>query len=316
MPFLRAALIKKRKEESAQPSPLEIEQEIILPPIVVVPDVAEPEPEPEAEIEPVIEPKEVQEPEVESESELEHVEEGLQPEVEPITEQEQVLEPETFTEHESQPEVVQVTENEQVPEPEAESEAELEHGEEELQPEPDPEPLPDTTTLPDSILEAIGEAPADPQQQETDSSPEPPQEPEDFKLKYDFTSGERYVDTVSTKTEFDKVLDELAAISKDLLSWQVEKFAMQHTGKFHGDFDKAESDAKKYEAFLGGYITNAAMTLYDNGYRDAAIKQLDQAKSILEARRKLEEETEATRTRVAENDDVVDLTDILGLFGD
>ena len=288
MPFLRAALIKKRKEESAQPSP----PEIILPPIVVVPDVAEPEPEPEAEIEPVIEPKEVQEPEVESESVLEHVEEELQPEVVPITE------------------------HEQVPEPEAESEAELEHVEEELQPEPDPEPLPDTTTLPDSILEAIGEAPADPQQQETDSSPEPPQEPEDFKLKYDFTSGERYVDTVSTKTEFDKVLDELAAISKDLLSWQVEKFAMQHTGKFHGDFDKAESDAKKYEAFLGGYITNAAMTLYDNGYRDAAIKQLDQAKSILEARRKLEEETEATRTRVAENDDVVDLTDILGLFGD
>ena len=309
MPFLRAALIKKRKEESAQPSP----PEIILPPIVVVPDVAEPEPEPEAEIEPVIEPKEVQEPEVESET---FTETEPQPEVVQVAEHKQVPEPETFTEPEPQPEVVPITEHEQVPEPEAESEAELEHVEEELQPEPDPEPLPDTTTLPDSILEAIGEAPADPQQQETDSSPEPPQEPEDFKLKYDFTSGERYVDTVSTKTEFDKVLDELAAISKDLLSWQVEKFAMQHTGKFHGDFDKAESDAKKYEAFLGGYITNAAMTLYDNGYRDAAIKQLDQAKSILEARRKLEEETEATRTRVAENDDVVDLTDILGLFGD
>ncbi len=124
------------------------------------------------------------------------------------------------------------------------------------------------------------------------------------------------MDKVSTKTEFDKMLDELANISKDLLSWQVEKFAKQHTSKFQGDFDKTESDAKKYEAFLGGYITNAAMTLYDNGYRDIAIKQLEQAKSILEARKKLEEETEATRTRIAENDDVVDLTDILGLFGD
>ena len=112
------------------------------------------------------------------------------------------------------------------------------------------------------------------------------------------------------------MLDELADISKDLISWQVEKFARQHTGKYQGDFDKAESDAKKYEAFLGGYITNAAMLLYDNGYRDAAIKQLDQAKSILEARKKLEEETQAIKTRVEEDDDAVDLTDILGLFGD
>ena len=184
-------------------------------------------------------------------------------------------------------------------------------------------PAPDNSGLPEEILEAIGEPTAQESEPAKDSDSGQDSQPDssntDYSgenLKYDFTSGERYVDKVSTKTEFDKMLDELANISKDLLSWQVEKFAKQHTGKFQGDFDKAESDAKKYEAFLGGYITNAAMTLYDNGYRDIAIKQLEQAKSILEARKKLEEETEATRSRVAQNDDVVDLTDILGLFGD
>ena len=131
---------------------------------------------------------------------------------------------------------------------------------------------------------------------------------------YDVTSGERYVDKVSTKTEFDKVLDELTAISKDLLSWQTEKFAKQYTEKFQDE--KTEADARKYEAFLGGYITNAAMTLYDNGYGDIAIKQLDQAKSILEARRKLETETQAIKDRVEEEDALVDLSDILGMFGD
>ncbi len=181
----------------------------------------------------------------------------------------------------------------------------------------------DTSGLPAEIIEAVDEhtapQPDSGQDSQDNSSSTTTTITTDYSgenLKYDFTSGERYVDKVSTKTEFDKMLDELADISKDLLSWQVEKFAKQHTGKFQGDFDKAESDAKKYEAFLGGYITNAAMTLYDNGYRDIAIKQLEQAKSILEARKKLEEETEATRTRVAENDDAVDLTDILGLFGD
>ena len=133
---------------------------------------------------------------------------------------------------------------------------------------------------------------------------------------YDVTSGERYVDKVSTKTEFDKMLDELSDISKDLLSWEVEKFAKKYTGKFQGDFEKSESDARKYEAFLGGYITNAAMILYDNGYKDAAIKKLDQSKSILEARKKLEDETLAIKTRVEEEDASVDLSDILGLFGD
>ena len=139
---------------------------------------------------------------------------------------------------------------------------------------------------------------------------------ENVELKYDFDSNERYVDKVSTKTEFDKMLDELANISKDLLSWEVEKFAKKYTGKFQGEFEKTEADAKKYEAFLGGYITNAAMTLYDNGYRDSAIKQLEQAKNILLARQKLEVETEAIKERVEEENAAVDLSDILGMFGD
>ena len=112
------------------------------------------------------------------------------------------------------------------------------------------------------------------------------------------------------------MLDELAAISKDLLSREVEKFAVRFTSKFQGDFDKAEADAKKYEAFLGGFITNAAMTLYENGYRDSAVKQLEQAKGIIEASKRLEEETQAIRDRVEEEDATVDLSDILGLFGD
>ncbi len=253
---------------------------------------------------------------------------GVLPEVEPVADT-----VETLPENEPAVDAVEIApENEPVTdaaEPEPEVELIVETAESDPEPEPEPEiaPEPDASGLPSEILEAVAESPS------TESEPEPesPAEPDsgqdtqptspttDYSgenLKYDFTSDERYVDKVSTKTEFDKMLDELADISKDLLSWQVEKFAKQHTSKFQGDSDKAESDAKKYEAFLGGYITNAAMTLYDNGYRDIAIKQLEQAKSILEARKKLEEETEATRTRVAENDDAVDLTDILGLFGD
>ena len=134
-------------------------------------------------------------------------------------------------------------------------------------------------------------------------------------LNYDFTSGERYVDKVSTKTEFDKMLDELANISKELLSWQADKFARDYTGKFQ-EGESSQADARKYEAFLGGYITNAAMMLYDKGYRDAAIKQLEQAISILQARKKLEDETSAIKSRVEEQNDAVDLSDILGLFGD
>lgn len=193
-------------------------------------------------------------------------------------------------------------------------EEEQEEQDEQKSEEPEQEPV--IEPVPEEELQ-------EPEEQEAEIEPEPePEQPKQGKdysgatLDYDFTSGERYVDTVSTKTEFDKMLDELAAISGDLLSHEAEKFAVKFTGKFQGDNDKSEADAKKYEAFLGGYITNAAMLLYDNGYRDAAIKRLDQAKSILEARKKLEDETEAIKTRVEEQDDSVDLSDILGLFGD
>ncbi len=145
--------------------------------------------------------------------------------------------------------------------------------------------------------------------------PEPESKPEheEFTLQYDFTSGQRYVDLVSTKTEFDKMLDELASISHDLLEHESERFAVKFANKFS---DEADSEARKYEAFLGGYISNAALILYDKGYGDSALKQLEQAKIMLETKKRLEEETAAIHSRVEENNDVVDLSDILGLFGD
>ena len=126
------------------------------------------------------------------------------------------------------------------------------------------------------------------------------------------SSEERYVDSTSQKTNFEKMLEELGAISKDLLSWEVEKFADKFTKKFQGDGDEAEATAQKFAAFLGGFITNAAMELYDRGYKDAAFQRLDQAKNVLEARRKLEDEVESIKAR--QEEDVVDLSDMLGLF--
>ena len=356
MPFLRAGLKNKPKPEPEEPKgglpelePLP-ELDDTLPEIEPVADAVETAPEnepisdtvePAPENEPVadiVEPSPENEPvadAVEPAPEVEPAVDAVEasPEIEPAVDADSV---ETAPENEpaAVDTVEPVPENEPVadavePAPENEPVADAVEPAPENEPVADTvealsenEPVADASRLPEEILAAIEESPDTESDSQQNTSPDSGQDAlntTDYSgenLKYDFTSGERYVDKVSTKTEFDKMLDELADISKDLLSWQVEKFAKQHTSKFQGDFDKAESDAKKYEAFLGGYITNAAMTLYDNGYRDAAIKQLEQAKSILEARKKLEEETEATRTRVAENDDVVDLTDILGLFGD
>ena len=271
MPFLRAALLKKKPDTEPEA-------------------IKAPEPFMEAEAEPVVEivaPVVIEEVEEEPEAFTDFaalhkvIDEKAEPEPEPVIfEEVPAQEPEPMTEEPQEiPE-----EPEEPQEVESEAEPELEQAEPEA--------------------EAVEQA-------EPEITPEEP-----FKLQYDFTSGERYVDKVSTKTEFDKMLDELAAISKDLLSWEVEKFAKKYTGKFPGEGDKSEADAKKYEAFLGGYITNAAMTLYDNGYRDAAIKQLEQAKNILIARKKLEDETLAIKERVEEEDAAVDLSDILGMFGD
>ena len=138
-------------------------------------------------------------------------------------------------------------------------------------------------------------------------------------LKYDFTSGERYVDAISTKTQFDKMLDELGLISKDLLSWQVEKFAVQFANKFtNGDEGDTPESAKekKFGAFLGGFITNAAVILQEHGYINTAIKCLDQALSIVKAQKKLKDELQALKQREEEENYNVDLSDILGLFGD
>lgn len=132
---------------------------------------------------------------------------------------------------------------------------------------------------------------------------------DDFTLQYDVSSKERYVDSTSQKTEFDRMLDELSRISKDMLNWEVEKF----TGKYQGDGDEATATARKFEAFLGGFITNAAMELYDRGYRDAAFQSLEQALKVLDAKRKLETEVESIKARNEE--DSVDLSDMLGLFG-
>lgn len=222
-------------------------------------------------------------------------------------ETEALLEPDTVTE-EPQPEAEIVTEDNAQPEAESLTE-------EITETEPEDSPAPN---LPPEIAEALAEQEPDPVPEE---SPEPESAPASHKdysgsqLDYDFTSGERYVDKVSTKTDFDKMLDELAAISKDLLSWEAEKFAKSYAGKF-SEGDSSVAEARKFEAFLGGYITNAAMLLYDKGYKDAAIKQLKQAVSILQARKKLEDETTAIKSRVEEQNDDVDLSDILGMFGD
>lgn len=136
---------------------------------------------------------------------------------------------------------------------------------------------------------------------------------EEFSLKYDTSSEERYVDSTSLKTQFDKVLEELGKISKDMLSWEVDKFTDKFTKKFQDDsMTEEEANAKKFEAFLGGFITNAAMELYDRGYREAAFNRLEQTINVLEARRKLDNEVESIKAR--NDEDVVDLSDMLGLF--
>ena len=345
MPFLRAALLKKKPAEPEQ-------EEILQPPVVIV--------EEQNESEEVFEPEKFEElhrilDERDEEAEVQELEPVVFVEVETIVDEvpepvievieaEQAVEPlieeEEEPEENSEPELVEpeLVVDEVLPEIEAaESElAETEDAEDaekeeifteleqldeesneaeevitETETEPEPEQNDDETVSDFDENSLLDETP--------EPEPELPVSHKDYsgsQLDYDFTSGERYVDKVSTKTEFDKMLDELAAISKDLLSWQTEKFARQYTDKFQEGGESSVADARKCEAFLGGYITNAAMLLYDMGYRDIAIKQLEQAVSILKARMKLEDETSAIKSRVEEQNDSVDLSDILGLFGD
>ena len=342
MPFLRAALLKKKPAEPEQ-------EEILQPPVVIVEEQNEPEevfePEKFEELHRILDERdeeaEVQELEpvvfVEVETFVDEVPEPVievieaEQAVEPLIEEEE--EPEEISEPElvepelvvdealpeieaAEPELVETedaqeeeifTELEQLDEESNEAEEVIT----ETETEPEPEQNDDETVSDFDENSLLDETP--------EPEPELPVSHKDYsgsQLDYDFTSGERYVDKVSTKTEFDKMLDELAAISKDLLSWQTEKFARQYTDKFQEGGESSVADARKCEAFLGGYITNAAMLLYDMGYRDIAIKQLEQAVSILKARMKLEDETSAIKSRVEEQNDSVDLSDILGLFGD
>lgn len=128
-----------------------------------------------------------------------------------------------------------------------------------------------------------------------------------FVLKYDMNSNQRYVDSTAQKSEFDLVLDELASISKEMLDWNVEKFTKKHGG------EEEDALSRKWEAFLGGFITNAAVELYNRGYPEAAFKRLEQARTVLEAKQKLEVEVAAIK---AKQDESFDLSDMLGLFGD
>lgn len=127
-------------------------------------------------------------------------------------------------------------------------------------------------------------------------------------MKYDVTSKERYVDSTSHKTDFDRVIDELSRISSETLSWDILKFTKKHFG------DLAEDEARKLESFLGGFIVNAAVSLYDKGLVDLAYKKLDEAKKVLDTKHKLKQEVEAIRLKTEE--DSIDVSDLLGLFSD
>ena len=131
---------------------------------------------------------------------------------------------------------------------------------------------------------------------------------EAFVPKYDLSSKERYVDSTSNKTEFEKTINELARISLETLSWDILKLTKKHFG------DVEEDNARKLEAFLGGFIVNAAATLYDKGFAVVAYKKLDEAKKVLETKQKLAQEVEAIRFKTAQ--DSIDVSDMLGLFSD
>ncbi len=124
-----------------------------------------------------------------------------------------------------------------------------------------------------------------------------------FVLQYDISPNQRYVDSTSQKNEFDKVLDELALLGKETLDWNVEKFTRKYTE------DEEDVLARKLEAFLGAFITNAALELYNRGYSEVAFRRLEQARNVLEARQKLDLEVEAIQ---AKQDESFDLSDMLG----
>jgi len=116
------------------------------------------------------------------------------------------------------------------------------------------------------------------------------------------------VDYTSQKTELEKVIGELARISLETLSWDIVKMTKKHFG------DAEEDNALKTEAFLGGFIVNAAAALYDKGLGAAAYRKLDEAKKVLETKHRLAQEMEAIRLNTEK--DKIDVSDILGLLSD
>ncbi|GHS95298.1 hypothetical protein AGMMS50276_10340 [Synergistales bacterium] len=145
----------------------------------------------------------------------------------------------------------------------------------------------------------------EPKEKPESVSSEPKETNSEFVTKYDVSSKERYVDSTSQKSEFDRVLDELANISKDILSWNIIKATEKHFG------GTEEENSHKIEAFLGAFIINAATELYNKGLQDAAFNKLEQAKKILEAKQKLEQETESVRVKLEES--AIDVSDMLDL---
>ncbi|MDR1649624.1 MAG: hypothetical protein LBR71_05125 [Synergistaceae bacterium] len=127
-----------------------------------------------------------------------------------------------------------------------------------------------------------------------------------FVPQYDVMSTQRYVDSVSQKSDFEKVLDELASVSHERLSWDVLQMTKKHFG------DTEEENNRKLEAFLGAFIVNAASELFDRGLEAVAFGKLEQAKTVLEAKRKLSQETASIRARLEEES--FDVSDMLGLF--
>ncbi len=216
----------------------------------------------------------------------------------------------------------QIESNSEVAEHEAQVESTPENAQAEAQIESTPEiaePEPEIESTPE-IEEAEAQIESTPEIEQPETQKESTNNNEgSLELKYDVTSGERYVDAISTKTQFEKMLDELGLISKDLLEWQVEKFAVQFANKF-GDGDEKNTPetakAKKFGAFLGGFITNAAMILQEKGYRDIALDCLEKTINILKAQQKLEAELLELKQLEEEENYNVDLSEILVLFGD
>ena len=157
--------------------------------------------------------------------------------------------------------------------------------------------------MPDVIAQTLAELKPEPE-------PKPGSQPEDFEDKYKFNSGKRFVD--ENKNDFDKMLDELERIGKDFLDWETEKFTGKFLDKFKSDERYSDEEVRemKFDAFLGGFINAAAMILQENGYSKTALNRLERTKTAVTTKERIEEETQAIKTRVQETGDMVDLSDI------